>query len=133
MLKGIMNLSTVDVIYAALLAFVITQIILGFNRIRKSLRQMSQSEPKRMPTEKERMDIIAKCKAMFPVGTICFRGKIFTSGMIVRITTLQKRIIEGEIIGKNDHEVLCIITREHIIAHEIGKIEDMTELAKDVK
>lgn len=130
MLKGIMNLSAVDMIYAALLAFVITQIILGFNRIRKSLAQMSQSEPKRMPTEKERMDIIAKCKDMFPVGTIYFRGKVFTSGMIVRITTLQKRIIEGEIIGKNDREVLCIITREHIIAHEIGKIEDMTELAK---
>jgi len=48
--------------------------------------------------------------------------------MRVRITTLQKRIIEGEFIGKNDSDVLCVITGQHIIAHEINKIEDMTEM-----
>ena len=50
-------------------------------------------------------------------------------GMKVRITTLQQKIIEGEIIGKNDKDILCIITGEHIIAHEMNKIEDITELA----
>ena len=69
---------------------------------------------------------------MFPVGTVNFRGKVFTTGMRVRITTLQKRIIEGEIIGKNDKDILCIITGQHIIAHELNKIEDMTELAGDI-
>ena len=49
--------------------------------------------------------------------------------MKVRITTLQQKIIEGEIIGKNDKDILCIITGEHIIAHEMNKIEDITELA----
>ena len=53
--------------------------------------------------------------------------------MKVRITTLQKRIIEGEIIGKNDKDILCIMTSQHIIAHELNKIEDITELAKDLR
>jgi len=129
MFKAITSLSSADVVYAALMAFVITQIILGFGKIRKNMSQMGLDGIKKEPTEKERMDIILKCKAMFPVGTIYFKGKVFTSGMLVRITTLQKRTIEGEIIGKNDREVLCIITKEHIIAHEIEKIEDMTVLA----
>lgn len=126
MLNGFYNLSYLDVIYAALMALVITQIILSFSKMRKTMarERLKQS----LGSEFERLAVIKHCKNLFPVSTVNFRGKVFTAGMRVRITTLQKRIIEGEFIGKNDSDVLCVITGQHIIAHEINKIEDMTEM-----
>ena len=128
MIEAFKNLSTLDYIYAALVSFMIFHIIKSIMKIKRSVVILHSAERADMDRENFRLDIIKKCKAMFPVGTINFRGKVFTSGMLVRITTLQKRIIEGEIIGKNEDDVLCIVTREHIIAHEMEKIEDITEL-----
>lgn len=126
MLEGFYKLTTTDYLYAALTAFVATQLILGISRFvgitkRKPDNGVSYREA-------DRMMVIRKCIAMFPVETIYFRGKVFTKGMKVRITTLQKRIIEGELIGKNDMDILCIVAGQHIIAHEMEKIEDMTEM-----
>ncbi|MCJ7855918.1 hypothetical protein MUJ63_06315 [Lachnospiraceae bacterium NSJ-143] len=130
MLDGFSRLTYVDVIYAALAAFVITQVVLSFSRLKRNMARMRVQPGANR--EAERLAIIKQCRSMFPVGTVNFRGKVFTTGMRVRITTLQKRIIEGEIIGKNDKDILCIITGQHIIAHELNKIEDMTELAGDI-
>ena len=127
MLQGFAGLTYVDVIYAALMAFVITQVILSFRRLRISVKFRPDAG---QVNEAERRAIINECRHMFPVKTVNFRGKLFTTGMLVRITTLQQRIIEGEIIGKNDKDVLCVITGEHIIAHEMNKIEDITEIIK---
>ena len=126
MLNGFYSLSYLDVIYAALMELVITQIILSFSKMRKTMarERLKQS----LGSEFERLAVIKHCKNLLPVSTVNFRGKVFTAGMRVRITTLQKRIIEGEFIGKNDSDVLCVITGQHIIAHEINKIEDMTEM-----
>ena len=132
MLKSFMNLTYMDYIYAALTAFVITQMILSLGWLKRS---MSRSKAAKTYSENEaqRIAVIKQCRSMFPLETVNFRGKVFTTGMKVRITTLQKRIIEGEIIGKNDKDVLCIMTSQYIIAHELNKIEDMTELAKDMR
>ena len=130
MLEGFSRLSYLDVLYAAITAFVITQLILNLIKLRKNVTILrAKAEP---DSEAERLAVIRQCRSMFPVGTVNFRGKVFTTGMRVRITTLQKRIIEGEIIGKNDKDILCIITGKHIIAHEMNKIEDITELAGDI-
>jgi len=126
MLEGFSKLTTLDYLYAALTAFVATQLILYVSRF----RALSKSNAKEGVSyrEADRMMVIKKCISMFPVETIYFRGKVFTKGMMVRITTLQKRIIEGELIGKNDMDILCIIAGQHIIAHELEKIEDITEM-----
>ncbi|HCT65554.1 MAG TPA: hypothetical protein DIC60_09880 [Lachnospiraceae bacterium] len=128
MLEGFYKLTTADYLYAALTAFVATQLILYFLRfIEISKINAREGVSYR---ESDRMMVIKKCIDMFPVETIYFRGKVFTKGMKVRIITLQKRIIEGELIGKNDMDILCIVAGQHIIAHEIEKIEDMTEMPK---
>ncbi|MGE4214338.1 MAG: hypothetical protein AB7E42_06125 [Anaerotignaceae bacterium] len=126
MLEGFYKLTTLDYMYAALFAFVATQLILAVSRI-MSLSKRNEGEGVSY-READRILVIKKCIAMFPVETIYFRGKVFTKGMKVRITTLQKRIIEGELIGKNEMDILCIVAGQHIIAHEIEKIEDMTEM-----
>ena len=131
MLKSFMNLTYMDYIYAALTAFVITQMILSLGWLKRNLERSKARLNSQ--NEAERMAVIKQCRNMFPLETVNFRGKVFTTGMIVRITTLKKRIIEGEIIGKNDKDILCIMTSQHIIAHELNKIEDITELAKDLR
>jgi len=121
------TLTTWDIIYAAVLTLFLTQVILSINTIRKRIKvkvvRTSGGE------EAAKKDIMKKCVELFPLDTINFRGKVFTKGAMVRVTTIQKRVIEGEIIGKNDMGVLCIITGKHIIAHEIDKIEDITEIS----
>ena len=131
MLKSFMNLTYMDYIYAALTAFVITQMILSLGWLKRNLERSKARLNSQ--NEAERLAVIKQCRNMFPLETVNFRGKDFTTGMKVRITTLQKRIIEGEIIGKNDKDILCIMTSQHIIAHELNKIEDITELAKDLR
>ncbi len=131
MLKSFMNLTYMDYIYAALTAFVITQMILSLGWLKRNLERSKARLNSQ--NEAERLAVIKQCRNMFPLETVNFRGKVFTTGMKVRITTLQKRIIEGEIIGKNDKDILCIMTSQHIIAHELNKIEDITELAKDLR
>ncbi|MDD3570064.1 MAG: hypothetical protein PHY44_03060 [Lachnospiraceae bacterium] len=127
MLEGFYKLTTLDYLYAALAAFIITQLILAVSRFMKISKENSKGFVSYR--EADRILVIKKCIAMFPVETIYFRGKVFTKGMKVRITTLQKRIIEGELIGKNEMDILCIVAGQHIIAHEIGKIEDITEMS----
>ncbi|MEA5082927.1 MAG: hypothetical protein VB018_02105 [Lachnospiraceae bacterium] len=126
MLEGFYKLTTLDYLYAALAAFIATQFILGVSRFMRLSKDSAKDAVSYR--EADRILVIKKCIAMFPVETIYFRGKVFTKGMKVRITTLQKRIIEGELIGKNEMDILCIVAGQHIIAHEIGKIEDMTEM-----
>ena len=48
--------------------------------------------------------------------------------MKIRITTIQKKVIEGELIGKSKMDLLCIKTQNQIIAHELDKIEEMEQL-----
>jgi len=127
MLEALARLTVLDVIYAALLAFVLTQFILSIKKVRSTAAKIKAI--KNPNGEIEMMAILKQCKKMFPLSTINFRGKVFTTGMKVRITTLQKRIIEGEIIGRNEDNVLCVFTGKHIIAHELNKIEDITEIA----
>ena len=131
MLKSFMNLTYMDYIYAALTAFVITQMILSLGWLKRNLERSKARLNSQ--NEAERLAVIKQCRNMFPLETVNFRGKVFTTGMKVRITTLQKRLIEGEIIGKNEKDILCIMTSQHIIAHELNKIEDITELAKDLR
>ena len=126
MIEGFKNLTMADLLYAALMSFVATQLVLSVSRLLKSKSRSSETGVSYRETD--RLMVIRKCIAMFPVETIYFRGKVFTKGMKVRITTFQKRIIEGELIGKNDMDILCIIAGQHIIAHDIAKIEDMIEM-----
>ena len=120
------TLSLIDVVYAAVLAFVFLQLILNLSRLSKNMSVRKESGKEIGDFQK--IEILKKCRDLFPFDTVNFRGKVITKGMKVRITTLQKRIIEGEFVGRNDMNILCVIAGQHIIAHEIDKIEDITEV-----
>ena len=128
MLEGLKSLTIGDILYAALIAFVVTQLINSILRLMTINKGILGTAPDYK--EADRLVLIKRCIDMFPVDTIYFRGKVFNKGMKVRITTFQRRIIEGELVGKNDMEILCIVTGQHIVAHEIAKIEDMIEVTQ---
>ena len=73
--------------------------------------------------------VMERCREMFPIETILFRGAEFRRGMQVRIMTTQQNIIEGELIGMNKINMVCIRTRTQIIAHHLEKIQEMTRLS----
>lgn len=125
-LDGIKALSFVDVLYAAITALVITSLILRFKRIKQIITSKEE-----LSMEYKGIDIASvmnKCKSMFPIETVYFHGRTYTRGMIVRITTRQKKVIEGELVGCNKLNILCILTKQHVIAHELDRIEEITDV-----
>ena len=123
------SLTIYDWILTAIIAYFITHILLRISDFKKTIKTMKQRQMisvdyKIVDLEK----LMEKCHELFPINTVYFRGKAFYSGMHVRITTRQKKIIEGEIIGKCKMDLLCIKTKNQIIAHDLDKIEEMEQL-----
>jgi len=129
-MKNLLDTLTIqDWILTAIIAYFITRILLRISNFKKGIknikqRQMISMDYKIVDLEK----LMAKCYELFPIDTIYFKGKAFHSGMRVRITTIQKKVIEGEIIGKSKMDLLCIKTQNQIIAHDLDKIEQMEQL-----
>ncbi|MEA4971619.1 hypothetical protein SDC9_90811 [bioreactor metagenome] len=126
MLEGFSTLSEYDYFYAAVLAFFITYILMKFKSLTKAFNEKDELEMNVKNIDKT--SIIERCTKMFPIETISFNGRVFKKGTVVRITTIQKKVFQGEFIGKNDLDIICILTNKHIIAHEIKKITEMISL-----
>lgn len=112
-----------DIVFAAAAAYLVTSLILRISQVRRILQHKEN-----LVVDYKLVDlaaVMAKCKELFPIDTVYFHGKVFRRGMQVQIITFQKKIIEGELIGKNKVDLVCVRTKSHIIAHEIEKIEDM--------
>jgi len=117
-----------DVLFAAVFAYILTALIVSISNLRKL-------EQKRLRSmDYTWMDLSAfmeKCRESYPIETLYFHGKVFHRGMKIQITTLQKKVIEGELIGKNKIDQICIKTSNQIISHRIDRIEDIVLLSKE--
>ena len=129
-MKDLLNtLSIYDWILTAIIAYFITHMILRISDFKKTIKTIKQRQMISMDYKIVDLDkLMAKCHELFPINTVYFRGKAFHRGMRVRITTIQKKVIEGEIIGKSKMDLLCIKTQNQIIAHDLDKIEEMEQL-----
>ena len=112
-----------DVFLAACLAYVITYIIRSFQRwidrrVEKTFVVRSLDVP----------GVYEKCRDLFPIEKITFQGKEFTRGMRVKVTTQHENIIEGELIGMNKMNLVCIRTNSQIIAHQLEKIQEIRSI-----
>jgi uncharacterized Fe-S cluster-containing radical SAM superfamily enzyme len=112
-----------DVFLAACLAYVITYIIRSFQRwidrrVEKTFVVRSLDVP----------GVYEKCRELFPIEKITFQGKEFTRGMRVKVTTQHENIIEGELIGMNKMNLVCIRTNSQIIAHQLEKIQEIRSI-----
>ncbi|MCI8805106.1 MAG: hypothetical protein HFE59_04290 [Clostridiales bacterium] len=119
-------LTSEDILYAALGAVLITwviKIIMKLNKIIKNpMSLLDKSEDLRQ--------VIQRCYKLFPMEIVQFNGETYKRGMKLKIITMQKKIFEGEFIGCNEKNMLCILTSRYIIAHEMTNIQKIEILDK---
>lgn len=126
MREYIESISSSDILLAAVTSFILTYLILRFQQVMKIIK--GSAEVSMEYKSVDLMTVINKCKDLFPIPIISFKGQVFRTGMKVRVTTMQQKVFEGQLIGKNDLDIMCIITNHHIIAHELDKITEMVKL-----
>ena len=72
--------------------------------------------------------ILQNCYRNFPIDFINFKGITFRRGATVRITTSRNATIEGQLIGTNNAEMVCLVTDSSVIAQEIESILEIQAL-----
>ena len=124
------DLSSIDftltpgqIVFALVFGYILTFIINQIMRIAEGFRIASTE----FSYSADNINAITRrCYSLFPQEILDFNGIQYKRGMKVRITTFQNKTFEGEFIGSNkDRDMLCIITKNHIVAHEIQNIETM--------
>lgn len=110
-----------DVLFAASAAYFITCTIGMVKNIRGRLKEKTF-----VIRAEDAGRVQEKCQELFPIESVTFQGRQFQRGMKIKITTIKKNVIEGELIGMNQVNLICIKTNTKIIAHQLEKIEEMT-------
>lgn len=119
-----LGLDIQDFIYAALLALCLTWLIKNFIKLRKVIRTAATIAG----TPKDIASVMERCYKLFPLDKISFKGETFTRGMQIKVITINDTDFEGELIGGNTRNMVCIKTKKCIIAHEIQNIRAITKL-----
>ena len=122
LLEGFAALSWREYLFAAGVAYIITYFYRSFQR-RKEKEKNSEKTYVIQTLDKRAID---RCKELFPIDVLSFKGKEFKRGMQIRITTIQQNVIVGEFIGLNRVNLVCIKTGNKIIAHQLEKIAEVT-------
>ena len=106
LLEGFAALSWREYLFAAGVAYIITYFYRSFQR-RKEKEKNSEKTYVIQTLDKRAID---RCKELFPIDVLSFKGKEFKRGMQIRITTIQQNVIVGEFIGLNRVNLVCIKT-----------------------
>ena len=114
-----------ELIYIAIIAFFVTWFIHTLIRLKKI---MTAEPGDKTENAKDIRAVMERCYALFPLEKFSFKGQEFSRGMKVKITTFQDRVFEGELIGTNSRNLICIMTSRNVVAHEISNIRDITLL-----
>lgn len=117
-------ISLEELIYAALLAFCITWFINNAIKIRRLLKAATIN----IKGPKDIASVMDRCYTLFPLEKIEYHGITFTRGMKIKITTTANAYFEGEFIGGNNQNMVCIKTNKFIIAHKLSNISDISKL-----
>jgi len=116
-----------DVINAALIALLILVCIRllgwGFRTVLTQTRHITFDPEKAQ-------EVRSKCSVLFPVESLTFNGSTMRRGAIVRIVTNRQLCVEGEFVGTNHSNMLCLVTSESVIAQELHAIETIQVIAQ---
>lgn len=116
-----MDLSTINFsVSLEQLAYILIMTLIIGSIIKTVISFFKKFDVSNIPNEIN--SIVDKCYALFPIESFNFNGEIFKRGMKVQITTVDSRKIEGEIIGANTENVICLLTPQYIITREITRI-----------
>lgn len=109
-----------DIVFAAVAAFFVTVFIRTIISVNRKFKEDFNDI---IPDPLE--NILKKCQLIYPLEDFNFHGKTFRRGMKIKITTFQDKTYEGEVIGSNQSNTVCIMTSKLIIAYELHNIRDI--------
>ena len=118
-------LTQYDVLFAiggAAVLFVIYKIVTVVGRIVVTRSSVIKFNPDQYA------NVLQNCYITFPIDNISHSGATFNRGMAVRITTVNQATVEGQFIGTNQTNMICVITEDSVIAQEIEAILEITEM-----
>lgn len=118
---GILTLQ--DLFFASVAALFLT----AFLRAAIWYRRISKPEPVRLKRE-EIMLLMNRCFNLYPIDSLILSGENIKRGMLVKITTLKNRTIEGRFVGTNSDRVICLLTKNFITADAISDIAELVVL-----
>jgi len=118
------NITTGKILIAAVLAFSTTFLVMNWKEVKKFLGFTGKKGASFQATTVG--SVTERCKELFPMDTMNFRGQVFQRGMKVRVVTIKDKIIEGEFIGKSDAELICIRMDNKLLAQQVEKIKSIT-------
>jgi len=116
-----------DIVFAALIALILTWVISTFSRVIKVVVTRSSELGYSV---KDLEGVIQRCYKLFPIENIRFKGATFQRGMLVRVVTDRKKTIEGKFMGKNADNMVCFLTNSSVIAHALDNIEEMSTITQ---
>ncbi len=114
-------ISITDIVYAAVLALLLTILIQTITKAVSMFFKPIEIEH----TQREIKQIIEKCQSLFPRENVLFDGQTFKRGMNVRVVTNRQKIIEGELIGINSDDMICLLTSKFVVAQDLRNIKEM--------
>lgn len=119
-------LSAEDILNAAILAvFLVIAIkfmsFLFFNLVVRTTAMPFQ--PSKL-TKEELELFLARCYKLFPVDSLNWKGTILKRGATLRVVTKNSNLT-GEFIGINNENMLCILTKNSVVAHELRTVLDI--------
>ena len=118
-------LTGTDIAFAAIAALCLTLIIRNFIRMYRIMKEVRE---KFTPDQRDVKTVVERCYTLFPIDKFNFRGQVFRRGMRIKITTIQDKIFEGELLGFNSRNMICIMTSKLVVAHELKNIREITLL-----
>ncbi|MBR5269652.1 MAG: hypothetical protein IKU21_03995 [Anaerotignum sp.] len=114
-------------LFAACVAYVITYIYRVFSRMAEKQKEIRKNGEKTMVIKTFDRQAVDRCKELFPIDVLAFKGREFKRGTQIKVTTSQNNTIIGEFIGLSYANLVCIKTvNNKIIAHQLEKIEEVT-------
>ena len=126
LIEGFSMLTWQHYLFAASVAYVITYIYRVFFRLLARSKERKKNGEKTMVIKTFDRQAVDRCKELFPIDVLAFKGKEFKRGTQIRVTTIQNNTIIGEFIGLSYANLVCIKTGNQIIAHQLEKIEEVT-------
>ena len=127
LIEGFSMLTWQHYLFAASVAYVITYIYRVFSRLLARSKERKKNGEKTMVIKTFDRQAVDRCKELFPIDVLAFKGKEFKRGTQIKVTTVQKNTIIGEFIGLSQANLVCIRTvNNKIIAHQLEKIEEVT-------
>lgn len=112
------SLSGYEIFYAVMAIFIL---YFTFARFSPKKTQSGTGEYKK----EEALSVKEKYEELFPIQSFYFKDTLFTRGAKVRLSTKNDKTLCGTLIGKNEKNVICIITQKHILVQEFNKIADL--------